>query len=431
MEIKKAVNFFNNYIWEAEKKFTGFKKFLIKEIQIHYTALKLFWENDALGKASSMAFTALISLVPFLAVIFMVFKNFGGKDLVDNHVKPYIYEFLAAGTGDKISDYIDKFLDSATVETLGSLGIIFLLISVYSILSSIEYTFNEIWNVKNQRSHFDRLKNYIMIVVLAPILFTISIVLTAKLEAVIEANVPWFSTFIIFQVLPFLLIMISFTLIIITIPNTRVKVRYSLIGAVYGTALYLVSKYLFVHYTQLAVSTNVIYGSLAVLPFLMLWIYFFWIIVIFSVQISYVRQNIDRLNPSKNSKEKNRKDNLSVAFSVMLEFISIFKNEKRAVSLSEIENISIEKYDIDKSIEFFIKSGLISQVDEDESYLPAKPLSDITLKSVSDAVDKMYLQNVINYPEKTKNILDKIITDDYIINNSDMTVEELLEKQAE
>ncbi|RZL34388.1 MAG: hypothetical protein EOP00_31715, partial [Pedobacter sp.] len=151
----------------------------------------------------------IFALVPLLAVVFMLFKISGGKQIVDLKVKPFIYNFLSPVSSQQISQYMDTFLNSASVETLGVLGILFLLITVYIILSVIESTFDYIWHVKKSRSFFDRLKSYWLIISVSPILLTLSATLNSYLDSIVIES-SFFETIysiFAFKVMPFVLIM--------------------------------------------------------------------------------------------------------------------------------------------------------------------------------------------------------------------------------
>ena len=138
-KINRLKRFITHDLWflDIEKGVSGARKVLFKELQMGLLVIKLAQKNFLFSRASSLAFTTLLSLIPVLAILFMFFKAFGGK-LVETRIKPLVYEYLTAGIGDDINRYLDTFLGSATVDTLGSIGFVFLLIAVYSILSSIE-----------------------------------------------------------------------------------------------------------------------------------------------------------------------------------------------------------------------------------------------------------------------------------------------------
>ena len=441
----KIIEFLTADIWHLDPE--GYKKILIKELQILILQMKLFFRNFALTKASSLAFTSLLSLIPVLAVLFMFFKLFGGKGVVEEKIKPYIYEFLTAGSGDKISEYIDSFINSATIETLGTIGIAFLFIAVYSILSSIEANFNDIWDVKRNRSFLDQIKSYTLILIVIPILITLTMAITSKFESILQSEtlnlVEGFSLVSIFdKIFPFLLVILMFYSIIKIIPNCKVQKKSALTGATVGTILYFISKDLFVYYTKMAVSYNVIYGSIAVLPFFMLWLYFFWIIVLLSVQITFVRQNLHNLKYLEQTFLINRTDKLKIAvlvsFMIVNKFLvkakvgkrSIIKKKKNYLSIDEISTeLDIPLKDIRNCLSDFEKSGIVAELANNlECYIPNIPLKDFTLETIIASVDRRFITSNDYDSEKRYEAFKDIFKDGELNRDIDLgiSIEKLL-----
>jgi membrane protein len=240
--IERLKKFITKDLWflDIEEGVSGVRKFLLKELQMLILIVKFTDKNFLFSRASALAFTTLLSLIPVLAIMFMFFKAFGGG-LVDEKIKPMIYDYLTAGIGDSITGYIDSFLGSATVDTLGSIGFIFLLWAVYSILSSIEVSFNAIWQVSKNRSPVEMLKTYLTIVFIAPILMILSLWLASRIEGMVSVegnHVMGFISFAFFQFSPFLLVTVMFMFLLVIMPNTQVKIiqcadRFGLRGSLF------------------------------------------------------------------------------------------------------------------------------------------------------------------------------------------------------
>ncbi|MCK4979199.1 MAG: YihY family inner membrane protein, partial [Candidatus Delongbacteria bacterium] len=416
-----------------EQGFSGAKRFFIKELQMLVLELKLLQRNNLFTRAAALTYTTLLSLIPVLAIMFMFFKAFGGK-MVEEKIKPMIYDFLASGAGDTISEYIDSFLGSATVDALGSIGAVFLLVAVYSILSSIERSFNMVWQMNKDRSPIEQLKTYLSIVFIAPVLLIVSISLAGRLEFIIQAgdNV-WggFSTFIIFQLLPFFLIIVMFMFILIIMPNTKVKLKHAAVGAFIGALLYTILKAIFIHYTKKAGNYGVIYGSLAALPFFMLWIYSSWIIVLLSVQITFVRQNIHNLKHMEINVETNRVDKLKIAFMIVYKILKDFIDGNERSNLTEISSkLDIPLKDVNQCLAKLEQSGIVIEIAKKQNaYTLNIPVEKLTIKRVLAAVDKMYLDTKVYKSEKYYPEISKIFNDQHeIIAENNTLLSTFLEK---
>jgi len=120
---------------------------------------KLFFRNRNLKSASSLSFSTIVAIIPLLVVLFMIFKMIDGRHLLEK-IKPSLYALLSPGAGDQFSNALEGMLESATVQTLGIVGFVFLLVSVYSLFSSIEEAVNHIWGVAKKRKLLESIKTY-------------------------------------------------------------------------------------------------------------------------------------------------------------------------------------------------------------------------------------------------------------------------------
>lgn len=93
--------------------------------------------------------------------------------------------------------------------------------------------------------------------------------------------------FLVTVVISTVLLLVAYT----TIPNASVRFRSALGGAVLAAVLWEIGKWGFGSYVRYAAGYERIYGSLALLPLFLVWVYVTWIIVLFGLQVSYALQN--------------------------------------------------------------------------------------------------------------------------------------------
>ena len=431
LSAKRLFRFLTHGIWHIniEEQFRGIARFFILQYQMLVLEIRLFFRNHSVSWAAGLSFTTLLSLIPLLTVVFMGVKAFGGTSLLNDKLKPVIYRFLNPGAGGKLSNYLDRMLKSASVETLGIIGFLFLLLSVYLILFSIEEAFNRIWKVQGNRGPVEQVRTYLALVVLVPVVTVLSVSLSS---AYLTPNLGSFFRFVFESTLPVLFIFLLFLLLLKSMPNCRVETRKAMTGAVWGTALTLITKEGFFFYTRLAVSTNVIYGSLALLPFLMLWIFSFWLIVLFSVHIVYVRHNLKSLRALEIQTDTNRADQIRITIAAALEILRNFLEGGKGITLTEIqEQTASPSPDVRRALFDMEKGGIITRrADGDGIYLPAIPVRDFTIKSVMHCVDRMYLPNRTDNLSGCCRKLDKLLEGSRLAPGADpeTPLEDLLEK---
>ncbi len=183
------------------------KSFVSEEAQLprwrrvlHFWLLvfKSFQKNRGPVRASSLAYTTILSLVPVLAVVVSISTGFlqhNQTNAVDflmdyfvNTVAPQLdlIQSKEAGGGaesrqavvQKIKDFINN-LNSGTLGLTAGLALVFIAISV---LSSVENTFNDIWGVTRGRPWSARIVQYWAAITLAPIFIVTAVGLTSTAQ---------------------------------------------------------------------------------------------------------------------------------------------------------------------------------------------------------------------------------------------------------
>jgi membrane protein len=145
-----------------------------------------------------------------------------------------------------------------------------------------------------------------MIITLGPILIGASVVVSTYLlgfAAVAEEYTAGLGTFLLKWV-PSLLALIAFLIIFMLVPNTRVKFKHALAGAILSTFLFELSKKGFALYVKNFPSYELIYGALAVIPILFVWVYLSWIVVLIGAEFTCSVKEAKFLDLDEN-KEKN------------------------------------------------------------------------------------------------------------------------------
>ena len=74
-------------------------------------------------------------------------------------------------------------------------------------------------------------------------------------------------------------------------PNTRVRWSAALFAALVAGSAWTVAKYAYAVYAKNAITLQNIYGSLAVIPLFVFWLYVSWLIVLFGAQLAFAFQN--------------------------------------------------------------------------------------------------------------------------------------------
>jgi membrane protein len=247
-----------------------------------------FYDDQCLVRASALAYTSLLSIVPLLAVMFAVLKGLG----VQNRLEAILLSRLSLDP--ETTDMIIGYIDNTNFSTLGALGAATLVMTVISVLGTIESSFNLIWRVERPRSLWRQVTDYMSVVMLTPFLLLAGVAITsaaqvqAVMQWVISSGVIGGAATQALQVTPAVLNAGAIGVLYAVMPNRRPAVWPVVIGAVFaGVAWHLVQ----IGYLALQVGVarnNAIYGALAQLPVTLVWLYVSWVIVLAGAELAAV-----------------------------------------------------------------------------------------------------------------------------------------------
>lgn len=237
--------------------------------------------------AGHLAYVSLLSLVPVIMVFFMIMSAFPAFAEVREQLENFIFTNFVPTAGDVVQDYMADFVSNAS--GMGAVSIASLLIVALLLISNIDKTFNHIWRTKVERPLIFTFAIYWMVITLGPFLIGSSIVVSsylAGLATFAEEYTPGLGTFFL-KLVPSFAATGAFLILYMIVPNRPVRAKYALCGAVLATVLFELSKKGFALYVTSFPSYQVIYGAIAVVPILFVWVYLSWIVVLLGAVFTY------------------------------------------------------------------------------------------------------------------------------------------------
>ena len=258
---------------------------------IHYlkrlgqTLVKHTSEDKITVSAGHLAYVSLLSLVPFIMVFFTILSAFPAFARIRSELEDFIFTNFVPTASDVVQTYISEFVGNAS--KMGAVGILGLVVVALLLISNIDATLNRIWRSKSQRAPLFTFAIYWMVLTLGPLLIGTSMALSSYLMSLAmsaEEYTPGISTLLLTAV-PYVMSIAAFMLLYTLVPNHKVKSRHALVGAIFATILIEFSKKGFALYVTNFPSYQVIYGALAVIPILFVWVYLSWIIVLLGAEV--------------------------------------------------------------------------------------------------------------------------------------------------
>ncbi len=161
-------------------------------------------------------------------------------------------------------------------------------------MSTIEKTFNDIWGVNRARNFPNSVMRYWSTITLGPLCLIFVFALTSgpRFEATRNslADMPLLGNFVM-ALMPFVILSLLFALFYLAVPNTKVDWRAALVGGAVGGCLWQMNHLFSVLYASKVVTNSQIYGSLSMLPLLLIGLFTSWLILLFGAQVAYNFQN--------------------------------------------------------------------------------------------------------------------------------------------
>lgn len=274
------------------------KQMLFKTIALFKSVFQHCGQDRITVSAGHLAFVSLLSLVPFIVVFFSIMSAFPAFEEVRGQIEVTIFSNFIPTSGDALQTHMANFVSNAS--KMGAVSILALVFVALSLISNVDKTLNHIWHTKSERPKIYTFSIYWMVLTLAPLLIGVSVLVSSYLVGLAnyaEEYTPGLSTLLL-KTVPFLTSVLAFFLLYMVVPNKRIGLIHAISGAVLAATLFESSKKLFAMYVENFPSYQVIYGAMAVIPILFVWVYLSWIIVLFGAEFT---RALERMFPSEDS----------------------------------------------------------------------------------------------------------------------------------
>jgi len=364
-----------------------------------YYAGREFFRDQCTIRAAAMTYFTMLALVPLILLVFAIFKASGGETLIENTVKPFLFDLLSTGTGEAISGAIDQLLEKSRAGTIGTIGFAFLILTAFGLMDQLELNINNIWSVKGKRTMIQRWLFYWAALSILPLMVGLSVSLTAyirsttEMQEITEIVIPK-----LYVYSPILLQGLAFFFLFKFLPRVKVKFSAALSGALVSAVIWEFFKKTYLLYSSTAMNYNVVYGSLITLPLFMLWLFISWMAVLYGAEFSFAMQNFKTMAAAKKRIQVPFKTYEIVAIDLMLKIAEKFLAGKKPLKLSEyIGTKSIPPYIIQTAAEQLMAGGLIGE--NDGRLILKRDTEKITLQNIIEAVNSGGTQDLIFDPD--------------------------------
>lgn len=222
MNIKKILHFFTDTIFRLDLRewHNPVARWFVRQYRLWFYTARGLVGHGTMIRSAALTYYTLMSLVPIIAVVFAIVKGFGLADrLIDN-----LYGLFPQNP--EIIDYVVGFAERALARTQGGIvaavALLTLFWAVIKVFSSIENAFNNIWEVKSERSIARQYTDYIAVVLIVPILWIVANAVGNYAQELFGEEGRWYYM-ILLRLASLLVFWVMFTLLYLIIPNAKVR----------------------------------------------------------------------------------------------------------------------------------------------------------------------------------------------------------------
>jgi membrane protein len=276
--------------------------------------------------AAALTYHTVFSLVPMLVLALLVLQSVRGLESSVERFEDFVIQMLLPESAvdpvasplrvpndletqrefdearalvrEQFGNYIRR-LRELNLTGLGIAGLLVFLYGATSLLGTVERSFDSLYRAETRRSIRIRIPLYFTIMTLGPVLLVGGQVFKDQLLTRVAetAGIAWLAG-LLATLAPILCTWVLFFAVFVLVPNTHVKRRAAIGGSLLTTILWMSMQGAFEVYVSSTVITS-LYGALAVVPILLLWIFLGWLVVLLGLEVSYSLQFLADRDPAK------------------------------------------------------------------------------------------------------------------------------------
>ena len=310
MDLKRIIRFLKDDIWSLDMSLLGqHKARALKYMQVTMLVIDDVGKRKIGIRGVALAFFSIMALVPGVALAFAVTNGFGFGDKLQELLLTYFAD--RADLVQTILGYADNILTATSNGGFGIVTFLSFVWLVFWLMIQVENAFNYVWKADTSRAFWKRISFYIVLSLLLP--FVISMFMATALMFTngsglvsLLVNIPFWND--ISDIVSWLIIYgataMVLSLMFKFIPAPKVIYSEALRAGLITAVFYVLFQFIYVS-AQVAFNRwNTVFGAVAAIPFLMVWLNFSWQIVLYGAELAYAFQHLDEYVSSQTNNGK-------------------------------------------------------------------------------------------------------------------------------
>ena len=380
----KLSDFLRDEVWHDPKDAGPVYSFYYQAVRVILLTIHGLKNGLILLRASALSYSTLLAIVPLLAIAFSMLKGLGFHSRLEHVLVNYL-----TAEQEVLSTRIIEYIGGTDFKALGAFGTALLIYAAVMMLSNVERTFNELWGVRRQRSIPRKITNYVSVLFLGPFLMVLSTAMIASFSSntIVTALIKYevFEQFFVLfsKILPHAVLWVAFTVMYVLMPNTRVKFIPALIAGIICGSIWEGAFRIYTDFNIGVAKYNTIYGTFAVLPVFIIWLYISWLIVLVGAQLSYAIQNVRSYQQEMHYHDVGYDRKEEMALNIMVKICAIFHYGRQNMGIEGLSDaLKIPVRLVGEITGKLCENGLLREIAGD--VIMFQPSKNIELISVLD-----------------------------------------------
>jgi membrane protein len=348
------------------------------------------YRDDVLNlQAMSLTYSTLLSLVPFLAVMFSVLKAFEAQNVLE----PFLMQMLQplGREASQVANRIIHFVDNIRVGILGAAGVAMLFYTVVTLVAKVEDALNQIWRLPRSRTWPQRVTAYLSAVLVGPVMVFTALTLTASaqsywlVERLFEIGFFSYIFTLATSVMPFVLLCATFTFLYKLMPYTNVRFSSALVGGATAGILWQLVGMGFAAFVANSARYAAVYSSFAIMIVFLIWLYVGWLIFLVGAEVTYFHQYPSVFVHEALRRGRGHRFEEWLALRALIEITRRHFSEDNPWQSTELADY-LGVSSMENFIDQFVRAGILLRSADPEGVALARPPETVTIKDILDIV---------------------------------------------
>ncbi|MGC3999420.1 MAG: YhjD/YihY/BrkB family envelope integrity protein [Anaeromyxobacter sp.] len=390
--------FFTERVWDVRlTELPRARRAGYRLLRVLSSAVTGFVTNGLTVRAAALTYYSVLSIVPFLAFTFAVLKGFGAYTaLIQGTVRPWLDDTFGANPSlHQALLRILEFVEKTNVSSLGAVGLLALVYTSVSLVSSVEAALNTAFGARATRPPLRQLTDYVTLLVTTPLLLFVAATLSTAAQS------SWLVVFLRDQLqlgrvidlalglTPIVVVGLALFAMYVILPNVQIRPRSALLGAAVAALGWEGTLILHVQLQMGVARYNALYSVLGALPIFLVWTYVSWLVVLAGAELAASHQNEPLMRERLRGKQADQalRETLAVA-AVARVTCDFLAGGPRRTTAELAEALEVPALVVEDILDALVRAGVLVRVVAGAgiAFLPGRDPGDLRAADVREAL---------------------------------------------